>query len=254
MSDTLSDLIAQVMNTASRAAPVEICIGAHWTFAALNLDSRTRGGLASTLSGGDDHHHGGSPPVKAAGRLLEAGASELAAMALSDSLLESSVGMAVINALLDVNENRYREVNAADVIAERGAGGNVAVVGHFPFVASLGDVVETLWVLELNPRDDDLPASMAPEILPQADVVALTGTSLLNKTFDDLMALCRPEAYIVVLGATTPLSPLLFSAGVDAISGTLVLDCDDVLAAVSQGATFRQIPGKRLVTMFRNGA
>lgn len=253
MSDTLSDLVDQVTDTASRAAPVEICIGAHWTLASLQCDGRIRGGLASTLSGGDDHHHGANPPVRAAGHLLEATASELVALASSDSLLEASVGMAVINALLDVDESRCREVNAADVIAARGAGGNVAVVGHFPFIPDLRDVVETLWVLELNPRDGDLPAQMAPEVLPQADVVALTGTSLLNKTFDDLMSLCRPEAYVVVLGATTPLSPLLFRGGVDAISGTMVLDCDKVRTAVTQGATFRQIPGKRLVTMFRNG-
>jgi hypothetical protein len=44
----------------------------------------------------------------------------------------------------------------------------------------------------------------------------------------------------------------LFEYGIDALSGTLVLDIPAALAAVSQGANFRQIPGKRLVTMQRS--
>jgi len=66
------------------------------------------------------------------------------------------------------------------------------------------------------------------------------------------MALCRPDAYVLLLGATTPLSPILFRAGVTALSGTQVVDPGAVRAAVLQGATFRQIPGKRLLTMLRS--
>lgn len=75
--------------------------------------------------------------------------------------------------------------------------------------------------------------------------------ALINHTFEELLALCRPEAYVLVLGGSAPLSPLLFDYGVDAIAGTQVIDIPAVLRAVSQGATFRQIPGKRLLTMRR---
>ena len=54
---------------------------------------------------------------------------------------------------------------------------------------------------------------------------------------------------MVLLGASAPLSPVLFEHGVDAISGTRVVDVADVLQTVGQGATFRQIAGKRLLTM-----
>jgi uncharacterized protein len=107
------------------------------------------------------------------------------------------------------------------------------------------------WVLELNPGPGDVPATMAAEVLPQADVVALTGMTLVNGTFDGLLAQCRPDARTLLLGATTPLSPLLFGAGLSAISGTILTDIPAALAAVSQAATFRQIPGRRLVTMLR---
>lgn len=84
-----------------------------------------------------------------------------------------------------------------------------------------------------------------------ADVVALTGTSLINHTFDDLIALCRPDAFVVLLGGSAPLSPLLLSHHVSAVAGTRVIDVPAALAAVGQGATYPQIPGKRLLTMMR---
>jgi hypothetical protein len=107
------------------------------------------------------------------------------------------------------------------------------------------------WILELRPRPGDLAAHEAAEVLPQADVVALTGTSLLNHTFDELLALCQPGAYVVLLGASAPLTPVLLEQGVNAVSGTRVVDVPAVLGAVGEGATFRQIPGKRLLTMMR---
>jgi uncharacterized protein (DUF4213/DUF364 family) len=159
--------------------------------------------------------------------------------------------MAAYNALLDVDESACTERNAETVIVQQGAGRRVAVVGHFPFVERVRQAAATCWVLELRPRPGDLAASQATEVLPQADVVALTGTSLLNHTYDELIALCRPEAFVVLLGASAPLTPLLLEHGVDAVSGTKVVDVPAVLRAVGQGATFRQIPGKRLLTMVR---
>ena len=83
-------------------------------------------------------------------------------------------------------------------------------------------------------------------------MVALTGTSLINHTFDALIGLCRPDAFVLLLGASAPLSPVLFKTAVDAVSGTLVTDPERVLRSVSQGATFRQIKragGLRLLTL-----
>ncbi len=104
----------------------------------------------------------------------------------------------------------------------------------------------------------DLPADEAARVLPPADVVALTAASLINHTIDDLLALCRPDAYVVLMGPSTPLWPGLFERGVhrtlrvDVLAGSLVTDIETVLRAVGQGATFRQLKraGIRLVTMF----
>ncbi|MGD8465872.1 MAG: DUF364 domain-containing protein [Anaerolineae bacterium] len=233
-------------------APVrQVLVGSFWT--AVVLDTHPlRCGLASTLRG---EAHEAGPPVRAAGHLLERSGRELAELLRSSSVLEASIGMAAFNALLEVDEEACVPINAADVILQRGTGKRVAIVGHFPFVERVRQAAATCWVVELRPQPGDLPADLADEILPQADVVALTGTSLINHSFDDLLSLCRPDAFVLLLGATTPLCPLLFETGIDALSGTRVIEPQMVLRSVSQGATFRQIKrvgGLRLLTWPRS--
>jgi hypothetical protein len=240
--------IDTLLDSLQADAPLrQVLVGSFWTAVVLDTDPPACG-LASTLRT-ETHHEG--PPMPRAGRILEHSGRELAEWLRSPRILEASVGMATFNALLEVDEAACAEVNAEDVIVQRGAGRRVAIVGHFPFVERVRQVAEVCWVLELRPRAGDLSAGQADKVLPQADVVALTGTSLLNHTFDDLVALCHPEAFVVLLGASAPLSPVLFEHGVDAISGTRVMDVPAVLQAVGQGATFRQIPGKRLLTIMR---
>jgi uncharacterized protein (DUF4213/DUF364 family) len=193
-------------------------------------------------------------PVPGAGALLESGALELAGLMRSASTLEASIGMAAFNALLDVDESACVEVNAHHIIRQRGAGRRVAIVGHFPFVESVRSVAAHCDVLELDPQSGDLPADQAADVLPKADVVAITGTSIVNHTFDGLVAACSPAAYVVVLGGSAPLTPVLFDFGVDVVAGTVVVDCAAALRTVGQGATFRQIRGKRLLVMARQGA
>jgi uncharacterized protein (DUF4213/DUF364 family) len=241
---TIEALLAELKTD----APVrEVLVGAFWTAVVLETEP-ARCGLASTLRA-ETHDEG--PPVRQPGRLRQHSGRDLAEWLHSPRILEASIGMAALNALLDVDESACTDVNAEAVIVQQGAGRRVAIVGHFPFVERVRQAADVCWVLELRPRPGDLSAAQAEEVLPQADVVALTGTSLLNHTFDDLIALCRPETYVVLLGASAPLSPVLLDRGVDAVSGTKVVDVPAALRAVGEGATFRQIPGKRLLTMTR---
>lgn len=120
------------------------------------------------------------PMVQAPGRLLEQSAEALVGLARSDSLFEAAMGMAALNSLLNVDESACREVNASELILEKGRGRNVAIVGHFPFIPKVRETARHLWVLEKNPGEGDLPADQAGEWIPQADVVAITGTSITN--------------------------------------------------------------------------
>ena len=206
-------------------------------------------GLAATLP--RDALRQEQPSVKEPGLLLGKSALELVRMAYSESILEAAIGMATINSLLEIDEERCDSLNAGDLIAEKGKDKSVAIVGHFPFIPKLREIVKELWVIEKNPREGDFTEAETGNLIPQADVVGITGTAFTNHTIERLLKLCCPEAYIVILGDTAPLSPLLFDYGVDAVSGTKVIEPELALYCVSQGATYRQIKGIRQLTMKR---
>jgi uncharacterized protein len=226
---------------------VDVRIGAHWTAVVVETRAGLRAGLAATQLALE-----GAPAERtidlAAGLVGKRGA-ELAALAVSMNPLDRSLGFAAINALLEVPVSACVARNAEEMILEVCTGSRVAMVGHFPFVDRIRRAAKLCWILELDPGPDDVPASRAPELLPQADVVAVTGMTLVNGTFDTLAPLWRPDAYVLVLGPSTPLSPVLFGYGVSALSGTIVEEIPTVLEGVSRGATFRQLSGRRLVTM-----
>jgi len=206
-------------------------------------------GLAATLPRDALKQEG--PLVREPGFLLDKTPRDLAQMVYSDSILEAAIGMATINSLLEVDLGSCMELNAADLILQRGEGKAVAVVGHFPFLPRVREKAKTLWVIEKNPVEGDFEETEADRLIPQADVVAITGTSLTNHTLEHLLELCDPKAFIVMLGDTVPLSPILFDYGVNAVSGTRVVAADLALRCVSQGANFRQVKGVRKLTMTR---
>jgi uncharacterized protein (DUF4213/DUF364 family) len=238
-------ILDDVIATLREDAPVrEVRVSPFWTAVV------SRGcGLASTLGPGDHEH--GAVFVGEAGRLAGRSGLELTGLAHSDRTLEAGIGLAAINSLLDVDEAHCVELNAGELLCERGQGKKVALVGHFPFVPALREAAGRLWVIELHPQPGDVGAEEAEAILPQVDIIAITGSAFINHTMERLLGLCRPETLVVVLGPSTPLSAVLFNYGVDVISGTRVVEPDLALRCLSEGATFPQMKGVRLLTMER---
>ena len=111
---------------------------------------------------------------------------------------------------------------------------------------------EKEWVIEKNPRPGDYSEESAGEPVPEADVLAITGTAITNHSIEDLLKLKKDGTFTIVLGDSAVLSPVLFDYGVDAVAGTKVIDTDLALKCVSQGANFRQIKGTRKLIMVKD--
>jgi uncharacterized protein (DUF4213/DUF364 family) len=79
--------------------------------------------------------------------------------------------------------------------------------------------------------------------------------ALINHTLEPLLELCAPDALVVVLGPSTPMSPVLFEYGVDILAGSQIIDIEGVLRTVCQGGNFRQVhrAGVKLITQQREG-
>ncbi len=237
----LEDLISSLKGRDFPVKSVHTCV--FWT-AVVSKNC----GLSSTFrEEGPSHERG----VRDVGRLTQKTALELSEYAKSSSLLEASIGMATINSLIDIDESKCIEKNAFDLILEKGEGKNVAIIGHFPWIPKLRERIRNFWVLEQRLREGDLPAKEADRILPECDVVGITGTSFINHTLEGLLSLCE-KAFVILIGPTSPLSAVLFDHGIDAICGSKIIDPDRLIRSISEGATFKEVAGVRLLTMIKS--
>ncbi len=203
-------------------------------------------GLSTTFKDEPPHH----TVVRDVGSLRGKSALDLAQYANSDNLLEASIGMATINSLIDIEQAKCTAQNAFAVLTEKGSDKNIAIVGHFPWIPKLREIARKLWVVEQRLQPGDLPEEAAEEVLPQADVVGITGTSFINHTLEKLLELSK-NSFIVMIGPTTPLSPVLFDHGLDVIAGVNVVEPEKTIRSISEGAIFQQVEGVKYLTMAR---
>lgn len=182
--------------------------------------------------------------------------------------IRRAVGVATMNALADMCWERHAPrgvklcigTDAYDAAAIQ-PGEDVAVIGAFvPFLKSLKRARQKFTVLEMDPatlKQDELPyfrpADQADAVLPSADVVLITGTTLVNDTLEHLLALCRPAARVIVVGPTVGLLPDAFlRRGADVLGGIRVTAPDaflDVLAEGGSGYHFFGRSAEKVVLM-----
>jgi uncharacterized protein (DUF4213/DUF364 family) len=246
--NAIEDLIGAAR---ARAAGVEVegvQVGLYWTA----VRTTRAMGLASTLF---DAPCCQAEDLPGAGCLHRCEAGELAGRLRSTSLAEASVGLATVNALLATGAIHGTELNARDLLLERGRDRQVVMVGHFTFTEALRRAARRLWVLELNPGPGDTPAAEAAKVIPRADVIGLTASTLVNHTFDDLAPLFPPHALVVMLGPSTPPSPMLFDYGVSVLAGSVVVEPEYVWQAVAQASALHgRQTGLRRLTLTRERA
>ncbi|NLD27555.1 MAG: DUF364 domain-containing protein [Myxococcales bacterium] len=188
--------------------------------------------------------------IRGCGSLTKLGAKELSAYALSDDLTEASVGVAAINSLIDIEEKKVQVRNGKKSLYERCAGKRVAMVGRFKFAEELKKLCAHLDILELHPSPGDLPAGAADDVIPLAEVVIITGTTLINGTFTHIADLTK-NAFVSMLGPSSVISPVLFEYGIDEICGSRVIDDEMVIRFVSEGGSFGDLSGVEQIVLSR---
>lgn len=206
-------------------------VGLHWTI----IRSEKGSGLAKTLKGGK--------PETELKNIIGMPLRELAGHVKSWNMMDASMGLAAINSImntpaniLDISEPENgiaEDFNAFTNSAFETTDQKVAVVGHFPKIEGLRSVCR-LSILDRNPRPGDYPDSACEYILPQQDLVYITGTAFINKTMPRLLELSS-KARVILLGPSVPISPVLFKHGADVIAGMVIADEQPIWKAVQQG-------------------
>lgn len=173
-------------------------------------------------------------------KLIGREAAEVAEYAHSWDLVEASIGCAAILSMVPPRDGCI-EINARDIILERSPGAKVVVVGAFPFIDKLREAAGELIVLELepsllNPEKNILPASACEYCIPDCDVLAITGSALINKSLEHLLDLARnSRTYTIILGPSTVMSDVLFDYGADVLAGSFVTNPEGLLRKIESG-------------------
>jgi uncharacterized protein len=125
-------------------------------------------------------------------------------------------------------------------------GSEVTVVGALaPVLKKLKKRGGTWWVVEQDHRtlrkeeiDHYVPAGQSDEVISRADILVITGVTLLNHTLEGILRKARKGADIYVMGPTAGMLPgPLFARGVRVVGGVRVRRPDEVLDVLAAGGS-----------------
>ena len=161
---------------------------------------------------------------------------------------EATVAMAAVNSVISANTSMLE--NATQIIPnERGnlavfdyffprlQNKKVVVIGRYPGLEQYAEFLN-LTILERSPSGNDLPDQACEYLLPEADWVFITGSSLTNKTFPRLAELSK-NAVTVLMGPTVPWVEEFVEYGIDFLAGVRIVDPDQLARTIAEGGGTR---------------
>ncbi|MGD1872892.1 MAG: Rossmann-like domain-containing protein [Mastigocoleus sp.] len=228
------DLLLEYANTNTQIQ--EIIIGLTWTFCKSE-------GVGLCMSPGT-----ATRTLPWSGTLVNKPISEIASWLLSWDAYQATVGMAAINSV--INSNSSLPNTGVPLSPESSANlavfehflpqirnQKVCIIGRYPGLDKYKDEMQ-MNVLELQPKKGDFPAPASEYLLPKADWVFLTATSIVNKTFPRLVELSQ-NAQLVLMGPTLPWLTELAEMGINYLAGVQVSNLSALRQTVAEGGGVR---------------
>ncbi|MGC8864900.1 MAG: Rossmann-like domain-containing protein [Bacteroidales bacterium] len=269
LEETLQLLKSRLGGSFQRLTIQRVIFGLHITAVELSDGSI---GFASTVPPSDDEVHckkdkryfGPFSPLQYNGQSVEN------LFALPDNKnLHVSLKTAVINALssAELKGLPYPVIAGADPVdlinEEWLRGKKVVLVGAFhSYIEKFVSHGCSLKVLELNEealqgneKQYFAPAEQYPSLLPWADLVVITGLTLVNQTFEEVATALRPDSLNIVTGPSSSFLPDgLFSKNIHLVGGTRLTHPNKLFQLAAEGGAgyhlFRYCAEK--ITIVRN--
>lgn len=173
--------------------------------------------------------------------------SELAAWLTDWEPYQATVGMAAVNCSLSqyplpagitlLPNADKANLAVFEHFLPQLVGKKVVVVGRYPGIDLYADQFD-LSIIERQPMAGDYPDSASEFLLPTADWVFLTASSITNKTFPRLAELAQ-AATTVLMGPTVPWLPELHEFGIDYLAGVEVMDAETLFHTAAEGGGVR---------------
>ena len=164
---------------------------------------------------------------------------EAASAIESWNLEEASLGLAAANAFYNTPEriDALGVRSTMDIYSTMGIdlrGLTVGIIGHMNGPRGLREQAKAVYTLERAPQEGDYPDSACDLLLPQCDLVLISGSTITNKTLPHLLELCE-KATVILQGPSVPLCPELLELGIDRITGMAIADRSSIRERVEQG-------------------
>ncbi|MEL7036033.1 MAG: DUF364 domain-containing protein [Cyanobacteria bacterium J06592_8] len=222
--------------SASDTAIKEIIIGLTWTLC-------TAKGMGLCMSPGTS-----TRTLPWSGTLAHRPTSELVAWVRSWDYYQATVGMAVINAMINsdspllktaqpLSANGPANLAVFEYFLPQIRGKRVAIIGRYPQLSHYEKEMK-LVVIERQPTGSDLPDPACEYTLPESEWVFLTSTSIANKTFPRLVELSR-NATLVLMGPTLPWLSELADMGINYLAGVQITNPQALRQTVMEGGGTR---------------
>lgn len=220
----------------STALVEEVIIGLTWTFCRAN-------GIGLCMSPGQ-----ATRTLAWSGTLVNQAIADLAPWLYSWDSYQATVAMAAINSVINSNSPL---LDKAEPLTPKNSGNlavfehflplirgkQVVVIGRYPGLSQYEQETE-ISVIERQPNNNDFPDPACEYLLPEADWVFLTATSIVNKTFPRLVELSQ-NAKLVLMGPTVPWLSELADMGIDYLAGVAVKDAEALRQTIAEGGGTR---------------
>lgn len=164
---------------------------------------------------------------------------------------QRGVGMAAITAAICAQE-LPNEPNHPSFGISITPSDTVGMIGHIPPVAArIQQTVKKLILFDEGIARRPAPNAVQVEptkhqgaLLPECDVVIMTGTVMINNTVEDLLPMCVNARHIVMVGASTPMLPEAFlGSGITMLAGSCwdATDPDALFTCITLGGGIGQV-------------
>jgi len=218
----------------------QVVVGLNWTL----VVAETGCGLAHTPPRGAP----GCRALDGAGTLTRRRLDELAGMVADTNPTAAAIGLAAINAAQQPGP-ALGTGNGLDLFAD--IADRTVVAGRFPGIAAR---LPGCKVVERSLGPGEFAEDEAEPLLDSAAALVVTASALLNGGVGRYLALARSRPWIrtALVGPGTPLSPLLFAAGLSVLAGVQVTDARAAARIVAEGGSVQALrPVTRAVMMER---
>lgn len=218
-----------------------VTMGHVWTVCQSEKEEKVRSGLSMTPIRN-------SRTLAWPGTLVGQSLKDIASWILEWDQYQSTIGMAAINCSINHSLTRPQGI----LLDQQTSTANltvfeyflpliqdqkVVVIGHYPGIEHY--VNQYGWhILERQQQAGDYPDPAAEFLIPDADWVFISASTIPNKTFPRLAQLSR-SAQTVLMGPTVPWVPELHDFGIDYLAGVEVTDDKALIQTAAEGGGVR---------------